>query len=54
MVYLRTLSRIYEKNPTQESFKIKSFLAALVTLAALCLQRFFLGGITPKSNIRIL
>jgi hypothetical protein len=28
MICLRTLLRIYEKNPTQKSFKIKSFLAA--------------------------
>jgi hypothetical protein len=28
MICLRTLLRIYEKNPIQKSFEIKSFLAA--------------------------
>jgi hypothetical protein len=28
MICLRNLLRIYEKNPIQKSFKIKSFLAA--------------------------
>jgi hypothetical protein len=28
MICLRTLLKIYEKNPTQKSFKIKSFLVA--------------------------
>jgi hypothetical protein len=50
MISLRTLLRIYEKNPTQKSFKIKSFLAAQ---AALSSQGFCFGGITPKLKIRI-
>jgi hypothetical protein len=29
MICLRTLLRIYKKNPTQKSFKIKSFFGCL-------------------------
>jgi hypothetical protein len=34
MMWLRALFRIYEKNPTQESFKIKSFLATRAALTS--------------------
>jgi hypothetical protein len=34
MICLRTLLRIYEKNPTQKIFKIKSFLAARAALSS--------------------
>jgi hypothetical protein len=51
MTCLRTLLRIYGKNPTQKSFKIKSFLVAR---AAPRTKELCFWGITPKPNIGIL
>jgi hypothetical protein len=48
MICLRTLLRIYEKNPTQKKLKNKSFLVARATLSS---QEFCFGGITSKPKL---
>jgi hypothetical protein len=51
MICLRTLLRIYEKNPTQKSLKIKCFLAAK---AAYMTKKICFWGVTLSPEIGIL
>jgi hypothetical protein len=51
MICLRTLLRIYEKNPIQKSLKIKSFFGCL---SCPKFTRILFLGHNSKPNIRIL